>query len=89
MARTWSMDEVSSHPERLKDIDPPFTADERDLARNLASAWLYWEVQEELSGRTPSMAALNGALSCRVSCPARAEFYANGFSPAITKTSQP
>jgi hypothetical protein len=38
-------------------ISPPFTADERDLARNLAAAWLFWEVQKELSTR-----ALHGSI---------------------------
>jgi hypothetical protein len=51
MSRTWSMDEVIDHQQGVGDINPPFTADERDLARNLAAAWLYFELQQELPGR--------------------------------------
>ena len=49
--RSWTIDEHIDDYERLGIIAPPFTVEERDLARNLAAAFLFWQWQEELPSR--------------------------------------
>jgi hypothetical protein len=51
MSQTWTMDERIDAYERLGDISPPFTEDERALAWSLAAAFHFWDQVQELPGQ--------------------------------------
>jgi len=48
---SWTVDERIDAKEREGFITKPFTQEERELARNIAAAWLFVWIQQELPVR--------------------------------------
>jgi hypothetical protein len=53
MSQAWTIDERIDAKERTGQIEPPFTPDERALARAVAEAFYFFHCLTELPGRCP------------------------------------